>query len=297
MQGRILRTDLACERCKASSPSQKTEYKEERIGSIEKSTLDIKDECASKENCIPIGSYTTLYFPALQDAEDEVLSELTHVLSEVIKEYLIKALRDKEIRDACILVAGLGNRFMTSDSIGPHVIDKVLATNHIAKQDKKTFTRYFHARTVTLATGVMSQTGIESAELVSAACKQISPDAVIVIDALASRSCQRLASTIQITDAGISPGSGIGNTRSAINKEVVGCPTIAIGVPTVVESSTLVYDALEQAGFDDIPSKLLEVIREDSFFVSPKDSDLVAENASRVISDALNMVLNESVYE
>lgn len=137
--------------------------------------------------------------------------------------------------------------------------------------------------------GVSGQTGIDSYELVSGAVKTVRPDLVIAIDALASRSVERLATTIQITDSGITPGSGIGNHTKALNKTSLGIPVIAIGVPTMVSSSTLVYDTLEQSGVSDISKELQQVLENGkSFYVTTNDCDEVVNKLSKLISSALN---------
>ena len=118
----------------------------------------------------------------------------------------------------------------------------------------------------------------------------VRPDVVLIIDALAARSCERLSSTVQISDAGISPGSGVGNHRAAITRETVGVPVIAVGVPTVVDSATLVYDALREAGIEEIREPLRKVLENGkSFFVSPKESDVITEQVSQVLADAIAM--------
>ena len=136
--------------------------------------------------------------------------------------------------------------------------------------------------------GVLAQTGIETLELIQGVVANTSPDVVLVIDALAARSTQRLGRTVQISDAGISPGSGIGNMRKDINKETLGVPVIAIGVPTVVDSTTLVYDALEAAYTKNIPKDMLEALDNNrSFFVTPKECDILCQSISSLLADAL----------
>ncbi|MBQ4136486.1 MAG: GPR endopeptidase, partial [Clostridia bacterium] len=144
-----------------------------------------------------------------------------------------------------------------------------------------------------IAPGVIGQTGIESLELIRGAAIKVRPQAVIVIDALAAVELSHLATTVQITDTGIAPGSGIGNRRMRIDKESLGCPVIAIGVPTVVESSTLVYAALEEAGITDIDESLRTVLENGrGFFVTPKESDVVTTEVSRLLSEAINLALS-----
>ena len=136
---------------------------------------------------------------------------------------------------------------------------------------------------------MLGQTGIETLELLRGAVRSVRPNLVVVVDALAARSCSRLASTVQISDSGIVPGSGVGNYRAAITSETLGVPVIAIGVPTVVNSSTLVWDALKEAHIVEIGDELQAVLENGkSFFVSPKESDLISDAVSELLSDAIS---------
>jgi spore protease len=140
-----------------------------------------------------------------------------------------------------------------------------------------------------LSPGVLGQTGIETAELIKGAVDTVSPDLVVAIDALAAKSVNRLATTIQICDTGITPGSGIGNTKQAINKDTLGVPVIAVGVPTMVSSATLVYDALEKAQVNDISDELIQVLDNGiSFFVTLNETDAVINLLSRILSESID---------
>ena len=142
----------------------------------------------------------------------------------------------------------------------------------------------------------MGQTGIETYELIKGAVSAVSPDLLIVIDALAAKDVSRLASTIQICDTGISPGSGIGNTRHALNAQTLGIPVIAIGVPTMVSSSTLVYNALEKAGIESISQELTRILDEGiSFFVTLNETDAVIKSLSDILSESINQALSTSL--
>ena len=140
------------------------------------------------------------------------------------------------------------------------------------------------------APGVLGQTGIETSELLRGAVQYVRPDVVIAVDALAARGCARLASTVQIADVGIEPGSGVGNHRTAVAHTTLGVPVISVGVPTVVNSATLVYDALQAAGIknrDESLKKVLETGK--SFFVSPKECDLICDRVSSLLADAIDI--------
>ncbi len=290
------RTDLACERFKLDENEKEVEYREEKVGSVTINELKIKSETEKENHGIRVGKYTTLHFPALYDASDFETEEISSVLSKLLRKYLLNTTKKETLKGATVIVVGLGNRYLTADAIGPLAIKEINATMHISKCEKDLFEKHFFAKVVTLATGVTAQTGMESADILSCVCKKVKPDAIIVIDALAARSYERLATTIQICDTGITPGSGIGNSRCAFNCEIFGCPVIAIGVPTVVESATLVFDVFEKSG-EKVPPKVKENLLRDGFFVSPKDCDAVTLNASKIISAAINSVLNESLYE
>ena len=140
-----------------------------------------------------------------------------------------------------------------------------------------------------ISPGVLGETGIETLELIRGAVRSVRPDLVIAVDALAARSCSRLATTVQISDSGIVPGSGIGNHRTAITMETLGVPVISVGVPTVVVSSTLVWDALREAGIDEVSSTLRAVLDNGKrFFVSPKESDLISDAVSELLAGAIS---------
>ena len=137
--------------------------------------------------------------------------------------------------------------------------------------------------------GVMGQTGIEAAAMIKGAADYVKPDLVIAIDALAARSTKRLCATIQLSDTGIEPGSGIGNRRSAVNQETIGYPVMALGVPTVVDCATLVFDSLSRAGIKNLEGELYDSLNEGrDFFVSLRDSDIIAEEISKILATAIN---------
>ena len=165
-------------------------------------------------------------------------------------------------------------------------------TRHLKSFDESLYRALGCCELAALSPGVLGQTGVESGELVKCAADRLTPHLLVAVDALAARSCERLASTIQISDGGISPGAGIGNHRMAINRETVGCPVMALGVPTVVDSSTLVWDALEKAGMtgEALPDALTEVLESGrSFIVSPRDCDEMVELTCRLLAKALDI--------
>ena len=284
-------TDLACERMRADLSLPGVEYSENEEDGCRIARLLITSDEGAESIGKPKGRYVTMSFSPLYELDDDTLSSLAALLSRLIAEF-VSAIGS---RVGSVLAVGLGNRYMTSDAVGPASIREMLATRHLSLEDPDMFARYSDVVLSLFSPGVMAQTGIESRLLVEGAVKAIKPDLVIVIDALAARSTDRLATTIQLSDTGIRPGSGIGNSRLAIDREALGVPVLAIGVPTVVDSRTLVYDALERAGLSEgeLPPRLYEVLSEgESFFVSPRQMDTVTEQAARLVADAVNLTFS-----
>lgn len=284
---KYVRTDLAAE-------SAVIENKQELNGiEVEEQTLDfgkalnikiISDE--GKELLgKDIGTYVTISFDNILNMSNDTTNKISHYLSETIKR-----LTNSTPPPSTVLVAGLGNRYITPDAIGPLSVKGITVTRHIEALDKQLFTSLKMQNLSAISPGVIGQTGIETFEIIKGAVNNVNPDLLIVIDALASKSVDRLASTIQVCDTGISPGSGIGNNNKEINKNSVGIPVIAIGVPTMVSSSTLVCDALEKAGINDINDDLVKVLENGrSFFVTLNESDVVVNLLADIISNAINL--------
>jgi len=204
--------------------------------SINVTSIEVNDEVSLKLNKKE-GTYITIEFADITNHEDKV------VVEEVLSLELDKILKKNNISDSDSgLVIGLGNRFSTADSLGPKVVDKIMITRHLfeLKTDVKQGIRCVSG----ISPGVMANTGIETVDIIMGIIKNIKPKFLVVVDALASSSIDRINKTIQITDTGIHPGSGIGNNRKEISLETIGVPVIAIGVPTVVESSIIVSDTI-----------------------------------------------------
>ena len=292
-----IHTDLALERYKADTKDSGVRYNERNEQGITVSELEITDEKSAKEQGIPIGKYTTLCFESLDEMQLLEQENLSKVLSQTLKGYALSCSKKEKIKDMSVLIAGLGNRYLTADAIGPLSIKYITATSHISEISPDIFKSHFGSRISLISPGVMSQTGLETSYIIKSICRERNFDLVIAIDSLAARSCDRLATTIQLCNTGITPGSGIGNSREALNEKSLGVPTVAIGVPTVVKSSTLVYDALKEADITSISEKLQKTLDSGkSFYVTPKDSDTVSENAAKVISGAINNLFNAELY-
>ncbi len=284
------RTDLAMERMKADTKLSGVEYSEEKRGIATLTRLLITDEEGEKSIGKPKGTYLSLSFPRLWELSEEDLSFLTELLAEQLRSLCGEPLPDR------VLVAGLGNRYITADAIGPEVIGRILATRHLKSEESEIFERFTDTELSLIAPGVLAQTGIESHEMVKATVTTVDPQLVIVIDALAARSTKRLGATCQLASVGLCPGSGIGNSRGSIDENSLGVPVVSIGIPTVVDSSTLLYDALEEGGMKP-NEKLLGILQEgQGFFVSPRQSDEVTEKGARLLADAINFSFNRRLF-
>jgi spore protease len=204
------------------------------------------------------------------------------------------------VKEGLILVAGLGNALMTPDALGPRTVENILVTRHIAGELSKIEGLEGMRPVAAIAPGVLGQTGVETGEIIYALVQKIKPAAVIVVDALSSRRASRLGNTIQLSDTGIIPGSGVGNSRFAINSDTLGVPVFSIGVPTVVDAATLVIDVLEGAG---IPvnqtdeQKIKSSIEPGglTMFVTPRLVDLVIEHAAKLTGMAINRALHPTI--
>lgn len=241
----------------------------------------------------PRGTYITMEAPNLivpdEDYHREISQELAHHLKELLH------LEEEQ----SVLVVGLGNRDITPDALGPRVIQNLKITRHIVKEYGKAGMGEEKVHLVSsLVPGVMAQTGMETMEIIRGVIAETKPDVVIAIDALAARSMKRLNCTIQITDTGINPGSGVLNFRMGLNQESLGIPVIGIGVPTVVDAATIVHDAiahllesLEEAEMEEFLGELITP-RLHSMFVTPKDVDETVKMLSYTISEGLNLAFD-----
>ena len=187
-----------------------------------------------------------------------------------------------------VLVVGLGNREITPDALGPRVADNMMITRHVIREFGKYALGAEHSNLISsIVPGVMAQTGMESLEIIRGVIRETEPDCIVAVDALAARSVKRLNRTIQITNTGINPGSGVGNHRHGLNRESVGIPVIAIGVPTVVDAATIVNDAIS-GYYEEVDCTL------NSFFVTPKDIDESIKRLSFTISEGLNLAFEKT---
>lgn len=234
----------------------------------------------------PEGSYITLELDGLRRREPNAFSRCAGALAAELRTLLPLNEGDS------VLVAGLGNRAITPDCIGPVAVRHTLVTRHLVQQLPEQFGRF--RPVAALAAGVLADTGVESSELVRAMAEKVRPACLIVIDALASRSLDRLCRTVQLTDTGITPGSGVGNHRAALNRETLGLPVLAVGVPTVVDAATLCADVLAQAGAD-LPEPDALSGAASGVVVTPRDIDQSAADLAKVIGCGITLALQDDL--
>jgi len=229
----------------------------------------------------PPGTYHTLDLTALGRREKDAWTRSIQALCGLLRPLLPK--------QGDVLVAGLGNRAITPDAIGPLSADHTLVTRHLIELAPEHFGDL--RGVAVLAAGVLGTTGVESGELVKAVAEKISPCAVIAVDALAARKLERLCATVQISDTGISPGSGVGNHRFTLSQESLGIPVIAVGVPTVVDGATLCADILEETGQAELEPEALRHAPGASLIVTPRDIDQRVRDMAKVIGNAVSLAL------
>ncbi|MCF6463214.1 GPR endopeptidase [Clostridium sp. Cult1] len=311
-----IRTDLAIENRELYQEQNEgevpgVEIEEEKGEDYTVTRVKIIDEMGSQNLGKPKGIYITIDVPKLKNADQDLKDEISKLLAKEIKGIGIAD------EDTKTLIVGLGNWNVTPDALGPKVIDRVLVTRQF-------FIAYNKDRDETVANvaaispGVMGLTGIETGEIVKGIVEKTNPDLVIAIDALASRRMERVSTTIQISDTGINPGSGVGNKRIGLNEEYLGVPVIAIGVPTVVDAATMVndtmdliigsmksvaevgtefYTTLEQVSKDEKYELIREVLEPfmPNVVVTPKEIDLIIDDLSIIIGNGLNMALHHGI--
>lgn len=238
------------------------------------------------------GRYITVETGRVWQRDRDHMKKAASVIADNIRSLLPGQREDREM---LYLVAGLGNEKITVDSIGPGVVSGLIVTRHLKKLDPELYHSAGFGCVAAVASDVLGNTGIESAEQINSIVKCIKPSCVIVIDSLASRKLERLASTVQLSDTGIAPGSGVGNHRSEISENTLGVPVISIGMPTVVDSATLVCDLLDACGDKEAQIKKAFAESGKSFFVSLKESDIMIKSSVRMLALSLNMALHSDL--
>lgn len=307
------RTDMADERRDIYKKANKLEGDIPGIETIEKisneniksSVVKIINEEGEKAIGKPIGTYVTVDIKNLRLADDDEIENASNIISEE----LASIVDEKIGKQDEILVVGLGNQFVTPDALGPKVSQEIEVTRHLLKYAPECVIK--GARSVcTIATGVLGTTGIETFEIIKGVVDNIKPKLIIVIDSLASKSIERISSTIQISDTGIVPGAGVGNTRKELSKNTLGVPVIAIGVPMVVDVATITNDCLDifienlqsqaksndylnnlknQDNYEEIKTALNP--RDYNMIVTPKEVDDLIENMKNIVAKSINYAI------
>ena len=282
------RTDLALENKEelGGNVPRGVTVDELSIGRARITRIRVENEEGAAALSRPKGNYITIEVPPFSDTAGEIDERLTAVSTE-----LAKLLPE----EGEILVAGLGNSDITPDALGPKAAARVLATRHISGELARSAGLGDLRKVSVVSPGVLGQTGIETGELLAGIAEKTHPAAVIAVDALASRRLSRLGCTIQISDTGISPGSGVGNHRQEISRKTLGVPVIAVGVPTVVDAATLVCDLA--GATDEERSRLKAAVepRGASMVVTPREIDLLIDRAADMVSLGINQALHPHI--
>lgn len=278
------RTDLAVEAIenhKSAAALPHVRQSDRMLEGFAVHEVRILSEDAAREIGKPQGRYLTLELDALIRREEDAFPRACKALSTLLRELLPRP------NDGAVLIAGLGNRMITPDAIGPQTADHVIATRHLVAQSPDIFADW---RPVSaLAPGVLGQTGVETGEVICGVLDRVRPAAVIAVDALAAGRLSRLLRTVQLADTGITPGAGVGNARTALNEETLGVPVIAVGVPTVVDGATLAHEISSQLGQPDCEA--LDDLSQ-PVMITTRDIDREVADISRMIGYAVNMALH-----
>lgn len=293
------RTDLATEvreSFKEDVEINGVEIKTRKKSGLLISTVDIKNKEGAELMGKPEGRYISIETMPCLLMEDDDKAKTVKILTDEIRKMCVHMGLGE--RPESVLVAGIGNRNITSDSIGPKVIDSLDITRHMKLYFPKEHDGISYVSAI--APGVMAQTGMETGDIIKGVVEKLSPKLLLVIDALASRSMDRINATFQLTDTGISPGSGLGNQRHVLNRESIGVPVLAIGVPTVVDATTIAVESIEKAihGMDET-KELKEMVGNLDFskledkYVTTKNIDEEVICVSKILKEAINGVFAE----
>ena len=268
----IFYSDLACERRRVDLSIDGVNFRKERRGKFLWERIFINSEAGAASIGRPMGNYDTLTLPAIESLDGEDIYDA----AEEISRELCAICDKKGILPGRILIAGLGNGNLTPDSVGPKTAAQINATMHIKGFSEGLFEELECSEIAVCAPGVSAFSGMDAAEVISGICNTIKPDVIFAVDALAAGSPKRLGRTIQISDTGIFPGSGIGNTRAAVDEKRIGVPVISLGVPTVINAEVYpLGDEDESEGGERL-------------FVSPKDIDTIVAVSSKIIATGIN---------
>ncbi len=279
------RTDFAHELVSEEKQGYKVYKRTKNNILTTKVVIDHEDNSLKRK----VGTYYSIEFDSIQDKlqRDNIIEILTYELKDLLKNKGFKY-------GDTVLIVGLGNKYVSADSLGPETALKVHVTNHLFEIDSLSLPKG-SSRVIVLSPGVMGQTGMETSDFIKAINEKIKADLIIVIDALASMNIKRINKMIQITDTGISPGSGIGNKRKGIDSKILKTNVIAIGVATVVEASNIIYQVLRQNNIKsnrDIEDFLSQ--SEYQLVVTPKEIDEDITHLSEIIATSINKAINKN---
>lgn len=288
------RSDMANEVCdeyvkeyskKHSGMPDGIEYEKKKCGGFEIENVKILDERGEETLEMPCGEYITMRVGHLWLTDYVRFKSAADELSKIIS-----SLANTK---GSVLVVGLGNRYVTPDAVGTIASSNIIATRHLRDNGFFDYENSGLGEVSTVTPGVLGQTGIEAVEQIKGAVENVKPDTVILVDALASKCMDNLASTVQITNAGIRPGSGVGNDRGELSEKVLGVPTLAVGVPTVIDVATLARDLLTEAGgeHDELLGKIKKNYK--NHYVTVKDADEAVSEAGRLIGYAVNKAFHK----
>jgi len=297
----MLRTDLALEAKEMyhESAGDTTEIEGVAATTYEDSGIlvtkvEVLNEKGRRTIGKPVGKYYTFEMPEFINFGYAYSKAAVELIKNSLKTIL------PEFEKKRVLVVGLGNRQITSDALGPWTIDKLVVTGHLAELAPEKLGNL--GIVYGIVPGVMGITGVETYDVIKGVCEKISPDAIIAVDALVARKTERIATTIQMSDTGICPGSGIGNHRKEISANTLGIPVVSIGVPMVVDALTLAYDAVDSLGTVN-KNKILEKLSEKKqgkntlFTVTPKETDKLTGQMANIISRAINTAFHNIAYD
>lgn len=286
------RTDLAIELAQQLQDTVSQDYQtvqKEEDGTMIFHTKILTPE-GERQFGKPAGDYITVEVVPFSDSVTDSARE-----AEVIARQITSLLPGQ---DGLVLVVGLGNLSITPDALGPKVIDGILATRHLAGEWERAAQKDRLRPVAAIAPGVLGQTGIETSEIIACLCKKIKPSCVIIVDALAARSLKRLGRTVQLSNTGISPGSGAMNRRRELSRQTLGVPVISMGVPTVADGVTVGCDLLSVEGIDDEQAaRSLFTPEGQSMLVTPKEIDLLIGRASKILAMAINRALQPDLTQ
>jgi len=312
-----IRTDLALEAREIYNENKNTEeisgveFEKTKENEIDVTTVEIKTQESAAKLGKPVGKYITLESPRIKSMDPEFSKEVSYLLKKQLEKII------KLDKNDNVLIVGLGNWNITPDALGPKVVSQIMVTKHLKDYMPEHIDEDIRAVSA-ISPGVLGITGVETSDIIFGLVKKIKPKLVIAIDALASKSPERISTTIQITDTGINPGSGVGNKREGLNFETLKVPVVAIGVPTVVDAVSIaaeltdklfskilenadknsgvysVIKTLKQSGEESLIRSVVEDEQRE-LMVTPKEVDNIISHISKVISNGINLALHNGI--